>query len=98
MVLTGSEREEKSARIDEGAAGASSTIRVEEHASQAAIVDNPTYAIEPDSTQDAALQQQGQFLLLVAAILLIGLVMLVPEFAAYLGNVQGRTILTSTLI
>ena len=84
----------------EGAPGAnsSSNVQIEEHASQAAFVEAPSSAAELERTQEVALQQQGQFLLLLAAVLLVGLVMLLPEFAAYVGRLQSSTMLTSTLI
>ncbi len=100
MVLAGSDREEESAVVCEGALGAksSSSVQIEEHASQAATVETPNSAAELDRTQEVALQQQGQFLLLLAAVLLVGLVMLLPELSAYLSRMQSSTMLTSTLI
>ena len=100
MIFTGSDREEKSGSVRDGALGvrSSSKAHVEEHDSRAADADNPGQAATADGMQNAALQQQGQLLVLLAGFLLIGLVMLLPELASYLSNLQSRITRASVLM
>lgn len=64
--------------------------------SPTALTLEPREATVPQYAEQTVLQQQFQLGILLAGVLLIGLMMLLPELFAYLGNRENRGL--STLV